>query len=138
TADGDLIQSEASLGLKMVREEPGDAIPAYAPPKDLLAAASVRTQRVIDVPRTVRSLKVRFSGVPDRGLVISDARQHAAASGKADQLSVLYEVSAADLPERAAHSLPASSANRYLADAPYLGITDPEIRKQAQAVAGSE
>jgi Transglutaminase-like superfamily len=102
TDDGQLLQGDTALGIRMVREEAG--APAadtatngqYKPPVDLAIATSIKTATTIDSPRTVGFLRVRIAGIPERRLILSDARQrvtiengNGAAGGS---LAAVYEV----------------------------------------------
>ncbi len=139
TKAGDLLQTESkTVPLKMVREDFGTLPQAYSPPQDFLAATSVKTATKIADPRAVRLLRVKITGVPDRELVLSDERQKATVEGEGENLAVTYELRAADPPERAAPVLAKREGEPMLQDAPYLGVDDPEIQKQAQAIAGDE
>src|SRR5262249_29381754 len=75
--DGELLQEETALGLKMAREDtatPPPAPPAYVPPRDFAVATSIHTQTGIANPRQVNYLKPRVTGIPEERLVISDPR----------------------------------------------------------------
>jgi Transglutaminase-like superfamily len=82
TDDGQLLQGDTSLGIRMVREEAG--APAtdtatngqYKPPVDLAIATAVKTATTIESPRGVGYLRVRITGIPERRLILSDPRQH--------------------------------------------------------------
>lgn len=142
TEDGELLQSEMKLGLKLVREDFGEIKQTYTPPQNFMAATAVRTERKIERPRTARALKVRVSGIPDRELVLSDPRQKATqegmGEGMGEALAVVFEMTAQELPERGAPAEKSPQGNPMLADAPYLGVNDPAIQKQAREIVGEE
>lgn len=136
--NGELLQSEAKIGLKMVREDFGALPAAYAPPKDFLAATSVRTDRPITGARKLRVLHLRLTGVPGAELVLSDARQKATVQGSGATVGATFELRASDPPETSSPALPADSRDPLVQDSPYLGLTDPAIRKHAREIVGSE
>jgi transglutaminase-like putative cysteine protease len=71
--------------------------------------------------------------------VLSDARQRVAERRKEGETwSVTYHVGARDLPETCLPAAGPGAEGPGLGDAPYLNVTDPAIRRQAEALAGEE
>lgn len=136
-AKGGLLEDNSNLGLRLVREDV-DASPtaAYQPPKDFALATSVKTALKLPNPRETRSLRLKVSGIPDADVIVSDVRQRVSDQGKdGEALSAVYQVQFRELPQT---SLPLAAANAQgpgLGDATYLGINDPEIRRQGHALA---
>jgi len=138
---GELLEDRSSLGLRLVREDLG-AMPAamdYTPPRDFAVATSVQTAVKIEAPRKLRTLRVRISGIPGADLVLSDARQQVVARETAGgKVTATYLVQVRDLPGRALPAAAPDATGPGLGDAPYLGIADPAVRKQAEALAAGE
>lgn len=148
--DGELLQEESVLGLKMVREDGAtapSATTAYVPPRDFAVATSIHTQTTIANPREVNYLKLRVTGIPEQRLVISDPRQTAEVAKDGAKLTVTYTIRTpganGDEAEAASAARPASDPTPnaqhptpYLAAAPYLEVDDPRIQKQARAIVG--
>jgi Transglutaminase-like superfamily len=116
TDDGQLLQGDTSLGIRMVREEAGapetDTATngQYKPPVDLAIATAVKTATTIESPRGVGYLRVRITGIPERRLILSDPRQHVTIeenNGAAgSSLAAVYEIRSdpADAPGKKASS----------------------------------
>jgi transglutaminase-like putative cysteine protease len=151
---GELLQDESALGLKMVLED-GSApsappTTAYVPPRDFAVATSIRTETVIPNPRTVSFLRLRVDGIPAENLVLSDARQSAQVQHEGDKISVVYTIRADTAEPRGEAAEPPvldsspsghqvitpSGHQQYLAPAPYLEVDDPRIRDQAHQIVG--
>lgn len=134
---GALLEDTSTLGLRLVREDV-DAGPtaAYQPPKDFALATSVKTALKLPNPRETRSLRLKVSGLPDADVIVSDVRQRVSDQEKAGEaLSAVYQVQFRELPQT---SLPLAAPNAKgpgLGDAAYLGLDDPEIRRQGHALA---
>lgn len=102
TDDGQLLQGDTSLGIRMLREEAGAAASdtatngQYKPPVDLAIATAVKTATTIESPRGVGYLRVRITGIPERRLILSDPRQHVTIeenNGAAgSSLAAVYEI----------------------------------------------
>jgi transglutaminase-like putative cysteine protease len=154
TEDGRLLQGDSALGIRIVREEgPGgttDQKPpevAYTPPVDLAVATAIKTEKKIEEPRQTRYLRVRIAGIPERRLILSDARQQVQLekNGAAPGASVtaIYELhaepggAAPKTGDKPGGRVPEDRA-RYLKAVPYLEVTDPRIREQARQVVGKE
>ncbi|MBI3909928.1 MAG: transglutaminase domain-containing protein [Armatimonadetes bacterium] len=137
TPAGEFLKMESPLGLSLVREDLVGPEIAYTPPADFAVATSIRTERKITLPRQTRSLRVRFQGIPERRLVLTDGRQRAQLESAGDSLVVTYDIQATDPPTRGAPAATRRNDNPALADATYLNLTDPEIRRRAAQVAGA-
>lgn len=136
-ADGRLLEDKNSLGLRMVREDLGAALPelAYEPPKDFAVATSVKT--AVKLPsRTVKFLRLKLSGIPDSELLLSDVRQNVESKSEdGGAVTATYRVETRDLPTTALPLAGPAEKGPGLGDAPYLGLTDLAIQKQAKALA---
>jgi transglutaminase-like putative cysteine protease len=90
-------------------------------------------------PRHVRHLKIRLTGINDKALVLNDKRQKTVytdgASPHAD-----YDITASEFSHEHSLLLPIrrKSLASLLSDTPYVQPSDPEIRKVANGVRGSE
>src|SRR5207302_5707966 len=105
-----------------------------AAPVDLAAATMIKTERPIENPRQVRTLRLRLSGLADEHLALSDARQRATVERKGKELQATVELQAGPAPE---HGDPVLTGREdpFVQDAEYLGIDDAEIRAQASEIA---
>lgn len=172
-ADGQLLQGTTALGIRMVREagpeekalqaaRTGGTPPSpegtpeqkrYEPPVDLAVATAVRTKTRIESPRNVTYLRARISGIPERRLILSDARQRATveggSAGDTKGFTAVYEVRSEEEAEWGEGEAPrprgsyrrrgeAGGPQRYLKDAPYLNVEDARIRKKAREIVGDE
>ncbi len=159
---GDLLVAEMALGpvsLKTVTESKeqaqnlGSISPAiahatapgakhYTPPSDFAVATAIRTDKPIENPRTLRSLKVVIAGIPTKKLLISDGRQHEALVGAKPvapyqaEVTVTAEQIDEDKPP-ADSPVPAGMAS-YLGKAAYLPVDAPEITEQAARIRGDQ
>jgi hypothetical protein len=140
-AKGQVLEnSSASLGLRLVREDAGAerAATAYQPPKDFAIATSVKTAVRIPDPRKTGMLRLKVSGIPAPDLVLSDARQRVVSRDpEGGVTAAVYQIQSRELPRTALPATP-GARDAGLEDAPYLGVDDPEIRKQAKELAGGE
>jgi hypothetical protein len=138
---GHLLEDNNALGLRLVREdllsEPSTA--KYEPPQDFAVATSVRTTVRLAQPKKTTYLKLKISGLPDEDLILSDVRQRAVERQKdGDKVTVVYDIKARELPADALHVAAPGATGAGLGDAPYLGVSDVEIQKQAKALAAGE
>jgi transglutaminase-like putative cysteine protease len=139
TEDGYLLQAESAAdGVKFVREDLPQPAKSASGGTDLMEAASIQTERPIEGAALVYLLKLKVSGIAGRELVLSDARQQAAVEEKEGALAVTYRMQAAFPPLRGARLVADPKGEPALQDAPYLGIEDPAIRRQAKEIAGEE
>lgn len=137
-AEGRLLEDKNSLGLRMVREDLGAALPqlSYEPPKDFAVATSVQTAIKLPDSRKLKLLRLKISGLPDEKLLISDVRQAVEGQpGEKGAVTATYRVESRDLPTVSLPLAAAGDTGPGLGDAPYLSLTDPTIQKQAKALA---
>jgi hypothetical protein len=154
TQDGQLLQGDAALGIRMLREEgpvaantqPDKTTGAYVPPVDLAVATAVKTETKLPDPRKTSYLKVRISGIPERRLILSDARQRVSpeeqevSGGRLTGFTAVYEIggTAPPPPLRIGEGGPNNDPRQYLKEAPYLEVKDARIQKQAREIVGKE
>ncbi|MFN3648194.1 MAG: transglutaminase-like domain-containing protein [Armatimonadota bacterium] len=136
---GELLESSSSGGIRMVRDDLLEVFPATGEPSpalDLGDATSVKTEVRIPDPRRTRSLRLRISGIPEARLVLSDSRQQVThREGPDGALKVTYQLAARPLPETGLPLVKPGTGGPHLDDAPYLGLDDPAIRRQGEALA---
>ena len=137
---GRLLEDTSATGIRLVLEtSAGAPEKAYAPPQDFALVTAVRTKKPLRNPRKLRALSIRFSGLPNRGLVLSDARQTASAVRKdGNTYSAAYQITVTDPPRHGLALLPPNASTAYLQDGPLLGIREGEIAKQARQITGAE
>jgi len=161
TADGDVLRGEMDMGLirltlvKQSKEvalgpasgakaDPGSGGSAtYSPPRDFAVATAVVTDKPIRSPRRLRSLQVTIAGVPDKHLLLSDARQQEEILPSADPsagYSVAVSIHAAPFAAAQSARLPlhAPELAPYLLPAPYIDSEDAGIRATAARLRGSD
>ena len=159
TADGDTLKGEMPMGMAMYREDREHAInrkttaPAFVveglpgnnqvKPKDksgdFALATAIIPNRLIQNPRTAKSLSVTINGAVEQGFFISDSRQTAKEdTDHPGSWSIKVRAAAFD-SERSVH-LPIrdSAFKEYLISAPYLESEAPEISEIARQLKGSE
>ena len=142
---GDLLKVTALMGITMVKEpkETAISIPpqtlGYAPPDDLAVMTSAHTNREIPDPRRVNRLNIKFVGMKDKSLAITDSRQKAQFH-EDDNPYVEYDISANEFNAHDSVLLPVNDAglSAYLIDTPYIQPTNPEILKTAVEIVGNE
>lgn len=114
----------------------------YVPPADFAVATAIKTAKSIPNPRSAKTLHLTIDGIPDESLLLSDARQkearitaHPAPPYEVDVTVTAESVEGVSIPR-----LPIKDAALapYLQAAPYLPVDDPEIRKTAEKVRGTE
>lgn len=157
---GDLLKSDMPLGMAMFRESKATALnmtstapkfavvgiaaasstkSAYKPPKDFALATAVTTDKPINNPREAKSLSLTVYGVDDSKLILSDMRQQYKEVGDKENVWNLT-VSAEKFDPAKSVSLPIDNPDVVLLAqrAPYLETDDPQIKKIADEVKGSE
>ncbi len=115
----------------------------YTPPADFAVATAMISNRTLPDPRRLRSLQVAITGIPDRDLILSDARQtvtniRPAAGGKTFRAS--YRITAHDFDAAKSMQLPVNDLGLtpYLQGDSYLETENPEIKATALKLRGQE
>jgi hypothetical protein len=160
TEAGDLLKSEMPLGMAMFRESKAIALSmtstapkfavlgsagssiaktSYKPPKDFALATAVTTDKPINNPRDAKTVSLTIRGVEDPKLILSDSRQQYKEVGDKENVWALT-VRAEKFDPASSVSLPIDNPDvQALAQrAPYLETDDPQIKKIADEVKGSE
>lgn len=139
-AKGELLEGESGGGLRLVREDPGaPATPTvYTPPRDFAVLTSVRTAVKLPDARRTSMLRVKISGIPGKDLVLRDERQKIETSeATGESVAATYAVNSRELPKQGLAVTP-GARGKWLDDATYLGVNEPEIQRQAKEVVGAE
>ncbi len=142
-SEGQLLEDDSKIGIRLVREDVEPLMPlagAAGPDTDFAVSTAVKTTKRIPDPRKVALLQVRLSGLPDENVILSDTRQKVESRQKLDEAGVTtfagtYRVATRALPTAALPLAPPGAAGEFLDDAAYLGLDDPEIRRQASELA---
>ena len=144
---GEVLKAVGPLGLTMIRETEETAKSltgpnqsgTYVPPPDLAAAAAASVSSDIPNPRNVKYLKIRFSGISDKALVISDNLQKATLLGTGPY-TVEYEISHANPDQTKAIAIPIADKNmaEFLEENAYVQSANPEITRLARQIVGRE
>jgi hypothetical protein len=159
STEGEPLKSEMPLGMTMYREskdvamnleskmpafavtgKPKPARPAaYVPPSDFAIATSIKPTTPIKNPRSTRNLTIRISGIDNDALMISDNRQSYTALPSPKNSYQLRVTAKRFSPEKSL-SLPITNpaVSRYLQPAPYLELDDPELKRTAEEIRGTE
>jgi transglutaminase-like putative cysteine protease len=141
-ARGNLLEDNSpGVGLRLVREDVSadPSASKYEPPKDFAVATAVKTAVRLPDPRKTNLLRLKISGIPDGELILSDIRQKVVSRDQGrDMITATYLVEARNLPSASLPAAAPGAKGAGLGDAPYLGVDDPAIRKQAKDVVGAE
>ena len=161
TADGDVLRGEMDMGIirmSLVKQPKEVALgqaadpnagseagggTTYTPPRDFAVATAVVTDKPIRDPRRLRSLQVTIAGVPDKRLLLSDARQQEDILPSTDPTagySVKVNIHAAPFAAAQSARLPVhdSALAPYLRPAPYIDSEDPGIQATAARLRGKD
>lgn len=133
--EGRLIEEVSAAGIRIAREDlPQDAAPEKR--LDVAAATAVETNVRIPDPRKLKFLKVRFSGIPRRELILSNPGQRVTSirEDESGSFSGLYALEVLDRPSPGAPLLRRSDP--YTAMAQYLDLEDPAIIRESKAAVG--
>lgn len=142
---GELWKVTAIAGIVMLREPKEVALSdsseagVYTPPSDLAVMTSAPTATELTDPRSVNYLKVRLSGLADRSLVISDARQKAGYT-PGDAPHADYEITASRFDASQSETIDASAkgVSGFTGDTPYVQPSDPDIQSVVKETVGNE
>lgn len=105
-------------------------------PTDIGMSTAIRIEPPLPNPRSLKRLVLNISGAELTGLPPNDLRQKTSETGSGRQ----FEITAARFDAAKSAKLPIRNpaVARYQASAPYLEITDPEIRRTAATLKGTE
>jgi hypothetical protein len=130
--NGEIWREESPAGMIMVRENKEEARHKnWNPAKmvDLIALTAVPTNREIQNPRAARYLRARLHLAAKNGLKMNGGRQ----SQNGNEVVIRQEV----FPPATVHavSLPSEERSKALEATPFIQTDDPQIRRQAAAIA---
>jgi len=139
-AQGRLLEDTDQSGIRLVLETAAGPPPvAYAPPKDFALATAIQTPKPLPGARKLSRLTVRFRGVPNRALILSDPRQQAGKiTAAGDRFSVEYTLTAKAPPSTGLPRLKPDATAPFLKDTPLLGLRQPAIADRAAEIIGGE
>ena len=164
TETGILLKADMPLGMTMIREDesvaqdlgtsppafrvvsaasgtPVAAAPpaAYQPPSDFALATALAVEKPIENPREVKALSMKVSGVAEKSLAISDARQRALPIPE-EAGAYFFSVRSEPFNPETAALLPIAepSVKPFLKPAPFLEFEDAAIKETAAKVRGEE
>ncbi|MDO8682814.1 MAG: transglutaminase-like domain-containing protein, partial [Armatimonadota bacterium] len=111
-----------------------------SPAGDFAVLTSMKADVDLPLPRRIKSLKLRVTGIPDQKLAVSDVRQKATWIKTSDKPTVDYAIIAVKPDGKKSAKLPlrAVSLKPFLAEAPYIQCNHPDIKKQARLIVGKE
>ncbi len=140
TPDGNIVQIEAVMGIRMVVESREKAMSGLGggTPQDFAVLTSVKPDKPIPAPRKLRSLSLVLSGIDEQAFAISDFRQ----SVKIDPAEKHAQVKIV-VPSQVSRSiakLPVKvvSLQADIISTPYIDCDNPAIRKQAKEIVAME
>ena len=115
----------------------------YTPPADFAVATAMISNKTLPDPRRLHSLQVGIDGIPDRNLILSDARQRVSnvrLSGHNRAFQANYDIEARPFNAEKSAQFPVSDAalTPYLGGDAYLETENPEIKATALKLRGQE
>ena len=115
----------------------------YAPPADFAVATALVSNKTLPDPRRLHSLTVAIDGIPNKKLILSDARQQVAnikATGSGKAFRAAYHIEARNFDPAKSAQFPVSGAalSPYLQGDSYLETENPEIQATALKLRGRE
>ncbi|MCE5199512.1 MAG: transglutaminase domain-containing protein [Armatimonadota bacterium] len=139
--NGDMVQVEAMMGIRMIRQTEKEAISGLesANSQDFGVLTSVKTDRDIHSPRNVKSLDIVFKGVDDPKMLITDSRQ-SAEKVKGQPGVVHYAIKTSSFDSDKSIKLPVDPKQfeEYLASTPYLDCDLADVKSKAKEIVGDE
>lgn len=143
TADGEVVKTVAMMGIMMQKETREQALSedepdGYSPPSDFAILTSVKADKDIKNPTSVRELKIRLVGIKDKDLLITDSRQNARLVSDADPPAADFHVRAKEFNSKLSIKLGEipDGMERYLAESPYIQVKDNAIVETAAEIIG--
>ena len=115
----------------------------YTPPADFAVATAMISNKTLPDPRRLHSLRVSIDGIPNKGLILSDARQtvtNIRNSSRERALQANYDIEAHPFNAEKSAQFPVSdpALAPYLGGDAYLETENPEIKATALKLRGSE
>ncbi|MCE5314563.1 MAG: transglutaminase-like domain-containing protein [Armatimonadota bacterium] len=138
--DGDCIQLEAVMGIRMLKETQQEATSELnsAASEDFAVRTSVKPDREISDPRNLEQLDILFTGL-GKEMAISDDRQKAAQiDGEPGKVQVRIKASSFDAGKSILLPVDQKQFSDQLASTVYLDWDNSAVREQAQAIVGTE
>lgn len=143
TPDEEVVKTVAMMGITMQKETREQALSEeesddYTPPSDFAVMTSVKADKDIKNPTTVRNMKIRLIGIVDKDLLITDSRQNARLAQDADPQAAEFHISAKEFDSN--HSIKLGEIpdgmERYLAESPYIQVKNKSIVETAAEIVG--
>lgn len=139
--DGGILQVDGVMGIRMIRESREEAAAGVGEgsPDDFAVLTSVKPDRPIPDPRSVRKLEIVLGGIPEDQTLINDARQTAERIAERPG-AVMFRVSASGYDADKSAELPFDREEfaEYLSPSPYIDHEAGAVRELARELVGSE
>lgn len=137
--DGDILQVDGVMGIRMVRETREQAVSGVGEgsAEDFAVLTSVKTNKTIPSPRTVRELDIVLGGIVGDEMLINDSRQKARRVQGSDD-AVRFQIAAVDFDSSASARLPIvqDGLSEYLSVTPYIDHDVSAVRELAREISG--
>ena len=137
--DGDCIQLEAVMGIRMEKQTQEQAISGLesASSEDFAVLTSVKPDKNISSPRDLKDLDIIFTNL-DKQMWINDNRQKIEKTEDADKAEISIEASIFDSDKSISLPVDEKKFADYLASTVYLDWDTSIIRDEAQKIVGDE
>ncbi|MEN6357790.1 MAG: transglutaminase domain-containing protein [Armatimonadota bacterium] len=138
--DGDCIQLQAVMGIRMIKQTEDEATSGLesAASEDFAVLTSVKPDKEIADPRNLKNLDIVFTGL-DKQMAMSDNRQKAASIDE-ESKKVRVCIKASDFDSGKSITLPVDNKEfaDELASTAYLDWDTSALREQAHSIVGTE
>ncbi len=139
--NGDVLKVVAMAGITMLRETREQAMSGiHGSAGDFAVLTSVKSDKDIKNPRTIRSLDIVLTGLPDSDVVISDSRQ-SAQTLEEQPGAVFYKIRAKTFQKRKSVSIPLANDAKmaeFTESTPYLDYDLGGVAAKAAEIVGEE
>jgi len=141
TDDDDVLKITAMMGITMIREDKEKAMSGVESGKsdDFAVLTSLKPDRKIEEPRSVKSLNIVLKGITERSLVISDSRQKADfVKGQSDTVRLRINASRFKASKSVYLPVDRGKFGTDLASTPYINCDVQAVKDQAKMIVGNE
>ena len=136
--NGNVVQVKGIMGMSMKQQTKEEAMAGVGvgPSEDLAVFTSIKPNRVIKTPRTVKKLDIILQGFTNP--VLKDSRQSTTSCKSPD--GTRFIITAADFDSGKSITLPIEDAayQEYLSSTPYIDHDQSTVTKQTKEIVGEE
>jgi len=140
-ADGAVVKVTGMMGITMSRMSRAEAtaIDESARPEDFAILTNAKSDKPIDNPRKVKSFTAVLTGLGDPNMLITDARQTAAAvKDKPDSAKFTIKAASFDKSKSAQMPISKEDLHEFLIASPYVDSDETGIVERSKVIVGSE